>query len=379
MDFIKSQPCYGSGNPWAAEWCDTVFACEQAGVYCPDDMTFGYNGTQSRYIDSVGFHADWADAIHVYAHALHDLILSRCPSAFVYKYLLHDCVEGSILLTYMKKVTFFGNTGEIEFTEEGDRKGEYLLAQVNVQESGEALKVIVGKWSMLTGNLTIYDDKLWWERHVDGTREHEEAPDPVPESVCSQPCQEREYPQRLELPCCWECRKCRENERLLENNTGCETCDPFTWPDDVIVTRCVELNPVYLRPFTAVGLALLCLASILLLYSGGTFGIIVKHSNRKLIKACSRDLSLMILCGSLLACVISFVFVARPSVYVCTVRSVGFHLAISLIYAPQLVKSIRIYRIFAAGRKGNSRPSLISNSVQMMFTVAILVTQVYIL
>ncbi len=373
LEFIKSQPCYGSANPWAAAWCDHNFACYRHDIYCPDDMTFGYNDTQD--FRDIWYSADWGDAVYVYAHALHDLISSRCPLAFADKGVLRDCITGPLLLGYMKNVTFLGNIGHIEFTEHGDRKGEYVIAQIQVPVNGQPTSVNVGRWSMLTDSLTIDEDKLTWKAPKEDWGLWNNT-DEVPESVCSKPCKAREYPQRLELPCCWECRKCRENERLLENHTGCETCDPFTWPDDVVVTRCVELEPVYLQPLSAVGLTLLCLTSTVLVFSAVTSAIIIKHSKRKLIKACSRDLSLVILFGTLTACLVSFVFVLRPAASVCVVRSFGFHLAISLIYAPLAVKSVRIYRIFDAGRKGNTRPALTSNKIQMIFTLAILAVQV---
>ena len=69
--------------------------------------------------------------------------------------------------------------------------------------------------------MDIHYDKLNWSAFGNEL---------VPESVCSMPCKTKEYCVQKELICCWECRQCRKNEIIVDQER-CEQCDLTTWPD----------------------------------------------------------------------------------------------------------------------------------------------------
>ena len=68
------------------------------------------------------------------------------------------------------------------------------------------------------------------------------------------------YSQK-ELPCCWECKTCRNNE-IIVNGTRCQQCNLTTWPDDVTATQCLPIAATYLRWTDTLSVALLVLTLI---------------------------------------------------------------------------------------------------------------------
>ena len=80
----------------------------------------------------------------------------------------------------------------------------------------------------------------WWVDLTWGTLDI--IPDTgFPESVCAKPCGAGEFYIQGELPCCWECSRCRDNEYVTENGTSCEVCDILTWPDNISYTSCLQV------------------------------------------------------------------------------------------------------------------------------------------
>ena len=73
-------------------------------------------------------------------------------------------------------------------------------------------------------------------------------------SVCAFPCQRNEYIVSGEVSCCWTCQRCRSNEVVSANRTGCDLCPEFSWPD-ANGTSCRPIEPTYLgvsHPISAV-------------------------------------------------------------------------------------------------------------------------------
>ena len=103
--------------------------------------------------------------------------------------------------------------------------------------------------------------------------------------------------------------------------------------------------------------------------------------NRKatLIRASSKELNAIILMGISVAYVSVFFYLIKPSKWSCLLRHAGFNFAVSLIYAPILTKTNRVYRIFSAGKRGVKRPAFISNGVQMKLTCFLVGLQVFFL
>ena len=231
----------------------------------------------------------------------------------------------------------------------------------------------VGSWSRLDGKIEIDSTGVIWP----GERKVGEE---TLTSTCSTPCGPRESTIPSDVPCCWECRACKKNEILPPNKTICEECEVLTWPDPDIDSLCTRIYPTYLCLCRGdwIGVALAALAGLGILIGALVTVAFLSYKRHKLIKATGRELSLVILLGVLLANVDVYLLITKPEAILCPARDVMFHLSITVLYAPLLLKTIRIYRIFVGGGKGKSRVRFISSGVQMIFLALLIATQVII-
>ncbi|ELU06483.1 hypothetical protein CAPTEDRAFT_99819 [Capitella teleta] len=317
-------------------------------------------------------------SVYVYAHAMHQMIAERCPEQFdkVNKSKLRSCIDSSQLFNYMVKVNFTSLGVHVMFDQNGDTLGSYILMHWTANAEGVLERLEVGKWDKLTGELNLNLSAIDWTF----LKKYEYFPTNdsefyVPESVCSKPCKERQYYHYQEVSCCWECRECRSNERLAQNKTTCEVCPDFTWPDTPY--ECSPIQPFYLRvsdsilaqillPLGIIGIGLTLLTS----------GALYYYRHHRLIRSTSRELSAVILVGALVCAASIHAFLLKPSVETCLLRLLGFHYGVNLLYSPLMVKTIRIYRIFSAGKRSVRRPRFISSGAQMVFTAVLVLLQV---
>ena len=181
------------------------------------------------------------------------------------------------------------------------------------------------------------------------------------------------------MPCCWDCVTCRSDEILINNATACQSCPELTWPDDGTSTLCLPIPPYVFNTASPIAKVLVVTAAIVLMIIVVATSIFVAYRSTKIVKATSFYHSLMILVSAALACVDVFIICQLPLTDVnCTVGFGIFHLSVCSIYAPLLIKNIRVYRIFAAGKKGLRRPKFINGKIQLLFITLIVSVQVHI-
>jgi hypothetical protein len=80
--------------------------------------------------------------------------------------------------------------------------------------------------------------------------------------------------------------------------------------------------------------------------------------------------------GILLANLTVIGYSLKPTDKICALREIGFHISISLLYSPLLVKTQRIYRIFAAAKSSVRMPPCVSGSSQLTLTATLIFCQV---
>ena len=365
-------PSNSSGNPWMSALWEMYYKCEWNNSTVPCEQ---YQYKPIVEFPVTEYASKQYDGAWVYAYALHSLVEDLCPHVFQNISLLKDCFDPELFLSHMKNVTFEGMSGKIKFDESGDMIGEYDLFQYvyNTSEGyGDNFKI--GKWDKSTEDLIIHDDKVSW--HMFSTRpEAHTVVAGIPESVCSKPCKDNEYAVQKELKCCWECMRCRENE-IIVNDSGCAVCPENTWPKENDVTVCEVINPSYMRTGDIIPICLLSLAFI------GIVGLVIvaftfyKNRNTKLIKASGKELMSIIACGAMTAYLTILAFVSRPTTVLCHLSHIGFNVSVTLIYAPLMLKTNRVYRIFTNGKKGTKALRFTSSSGQLTLTAVFVMLQV---
>ena len=357
-------------NPWLHQLWEREFGCtfntSQVGVTLCTDITSifqlpGYQATNNSAL--------FMDTILTFAYAVENLVHDKCPEGVVQKHLLRSCVSGKLLLAYMKNLTFEGASGTIQFDESGDAYGKYRILQL--QESSGIYEVFtVGYWDKLSESLTNMTENPYWGNRSD-TINHV-----IPESVCSKPCLSNEFIIPQELKCCWECRKCRDNEIVVKNRSSCEKCPELKWPDQTEFSRCVDIKPTYIEAHSPTAIVCLSLAIIGLVTCVFVIAVFVKNQHEKLIKATSRELSFITLFGVMMSYLSVTCIILPPSPPLCIAGRIGFIMSFAVVYAPLLTKTSRIYRIFSAAKHGKQRPRFISSKLQIIFSSILIGIQV---
>ena len=156
----------------------------------------------------------------------------------------------------MKNVSFSGATGRIKFDNNGDMIGAYDILQYILRDSISEY-VPVGFWSKDADKLVMYDERVQ-QYNPQKSLNKEEKVAGIPKSVCSEPCLPKQYKNQKELPCCWECLHCRENEIIIKGSK-CKQCETFTWPDEAEATKCDNISPSSMKVGDPLAISLLVL------------------------------------------------------------------------------------------------------------------------
>ena len=230
-------------NPWFMEAWQLTKGCSYVPINnsilnCGDIEDEPFNGR-----DSHAFLASTKDAIDTFVYALDRLIKEQCPELLATPTLVKECINGEELLQYIRESYFPGTNWNVAFDESGDVLGNYVFRQYFSNRT--PLHELVAVWENQNNDITVYSNKLDLSNFLVNeadARIHKNSMD-VPDSVCSYPCEARQYQQQRELVCCWDCMSCRNNEIINADRDGCEKCPELMWPDEETATYCVEIEP----------------------------------------------------------------------------------------------------------------------------------------
>ena len=378
-DYLRGLSWRNSTNPWLHLVFESLYNCSWPDG--DDDVERAHNNDDTRHscrqydtLEQVT-HPHWsapvrqADGFLVYAKALHSLIEDHCPEMFqkIGQKNFDRCISGSLLLDYMKNVSFVGHCGYVMF----DRKGDLKLNTVVIQMKRDAPEghQVVGEWDSRLNSLRVNGTALDWGEVWNLARTGVQ-------SVCSQPCGVGQVYQLRKVVCCWDCIPCRDNEITVRNSSGCESCPDFMWPDGGTRLRCWPVEPYYLRADSVTGATVIALSAFGALLSLVFIVVYLAKAGERLLKASSKKLSILTLVGCMLTSVMAASFVSRPDMTGCRLRLGGFHLGVCVMYSPLVAKTSRLYRIFRAGKTGTSQPRFVSNKAQLVLTATIIVIQV---
>ena len=318
------------------------------------------------------------DVVFLYAKGIEKAIQNDCSTIPIEdKAALRKCVRGWTLIKNLKNVEHEG-TIKIKIDENGDAYARWVMYQ-NQIVNGRRENILVGSYDELEEpKLKLFFDKIDWTPFEGLSTQVLSVDDKnftTPQSVCSKPCTTREYYVQQELPCCWDCRTCHVNEIII-NKTLCEPCPFGQWPDEDTATECIVIEKTYLKLNYWVTLFLIAVSIFGLLFTLYTSVFYVLNREKKIIKATSRELCSIILCGLSVAYIAAMFYLIKPVYWSCLVNRHGFNLAVALIYAPLLIKTNRIYRIFKATQKGIKSAKFIDSNTQILLSLLLILLQV---
>ncbi|XP_034248278.1 metabotropic glutamate receptor 2-like [Thrips palmi] len=376
--FLNLSPDNNKRNPWFVEFWEDHFHCR-----FPNSSLTPYNGHYNRSCsakekltrENTVFENQLqfvSDAVMAFAHALNEMHKQLCSGRGLCDAM--KPIDGSRLLRSLRRVNFTGLSGDqFKFDSQGDGPARYNIIHFKQVAPKVYRWVPVGEYS--EGNLRLDMSAVQFKM---------ESP-PVPESVCSLPCDQGQAKKYVEGDiCCWHCFNCTQYQiRAPLDETLCQMCQMGTVPD-ANKTHCQEIPEVFLRPDSGWAIGAMSFSScgiLLTLFVGGVF---LRHHETPVVRAAGRELSYVLLTGIMLCYCVTFALVLRPTNVVCGVQRFGAGFCFTVVYAALLTKTNRIARIFKAGTRTAKRPSFISPKSQLLIcfflvTVQVLVNVVWIM
>ena len=303
------------------------------------------------------------NAVEAIACALRRSILETCPKR------QHSCIQSKLYTSYAFQ------EGVVKYLKRGQSSCKELSNSVNINKhryynrdflilnfDGSKYRE-VGFWKYnLTkrdGRLTLSIDKINW---MDGQK---------PVSMCSLPCNkgERKVLSSNNNICCFTCQKCTHSQ-VLRNNT-CVECGFYERAHQIDQT-CKPLPTVFIKMNDVVGSTILFGCSFGIFTNTAIFVIFFKFRNSRIVKASSRELSLIIIFFLYICFSSPVVFLVKPSKIVCGLQRFIVGLSLTGCYTPLMLKTNRIHRIFKASKTSVTKPMLVGSMSQILICLGLI-------
>ena len=360
------------GSPWVHEYfrrfvCTQNSSTTSEGNCVNESLSIADYTEYRQYL----FVPAVINAVYAFSHALHNMSVAKCNKTLCSEMLdqSRQRINGELLLEHLQNVTFTGSSEEtVAFNSNQDlRNGHYNIYNVQPVATGNGPSnfdyVKVGSWA--NGILNLNISSIWWNTGS------------PPLSVCSPPCNYGYFEQRItgEPDCCWTCEPCTDTQ--ISDGKTCSSCPKGQSPN-AQQSACEELATVFLDwvdPFALVLLIASFLGAVMTIIFMATF---VAFRKTRVIKATSRELSAVFLCGTLICYLLPLVYIGRPHVVSCAIRRYGVWVCLSLCFGAILLKLIRIYRIFINRKVAKKKPFFIDWKSQLVFIGIIVAFQILI-
>ena len=339
-------------------WFDEIFAafasCNSSTCDQNANITSLPNYAQDNFVSPM------VDAVYVFANALHNYLEENCNFTSGWTWVNQRCpgqrreLSGSTMLEYLQRVDFVSPlTGNrIAFDPTGSAAGNYeiLNYQANISNGvAEYGYLRVGTWSNSRINSSEpleFFNNVTLQFRLDNSTSIVYQP---PVTQCGS-CVQGEYLRQVDS-CCGICEPCLgRNYSDDPTAPSCKTCpmSNFTWGNNPTEgsSGCVPIPETYLRFNHPWSIILMILAILGLLSVVTATVIFAIYWNTPVIKSSGREQMVILLIGISLSFTMAFIFISPPVLGVCVVRSIGFWLALPLMFGALLVKIVRVARIF---------------------------------
>ncbi|KAL2093694.1 hypothetical protein ACEWY4_011006 [Coilia grayii] len=370
--FMRLRPENNARNPWYRDFWEQKFQCSLAGGASSSLGVSPRPCEHNLSVDESNFEPESkimfvVNAVYALAHALHRMQRALCSNTTLLCDAMRSLDGRKLYRDFLLNVSFRapfsppGTESVVKFDAYGDGMGRYNIYNYQRLPGGDRYSYVqVGEWAE---TLTLNDAMIGWPRSG-----------AVPTSQCSDPCARNEM-KKMQAGeyCCWICTPCEAYEYLPDEFT-CAPCPPGQWPTDDL-SGCYDLPEDYImwEDAWAIGpITIACLGFVCTLLVVGVF---VRHNDTPLVKASGRELCYILLLGVFMSYTMTFVFIAKPSPAVCTLRRLGLGTSFAVCYSALLTKTNRISRIFNGVKDGAQRPRFISPSSQVFICLSLISVQ----
>nr|CAD7401917.1 unnamed protein product [Timema cristinae] len=198
-----------------------------------------------------------------------------------------------------------------------------------------------------------------------------------PKSTCTQSCEVHQIKVReTDDTCCWQCRSCGEFQRK-SNDHKCSECPSGTRPNpDHSV--CADIPEEFIDFHDPWAIGAMAVASLGVLLTVFVALIFWTYSDTPVIKASGRELSYLLLLGTLASFCMTFVIVSRPTSFTCGLTRFFLGFCYTLCYAAIVTKTNRIARIFNNTAHSPHKTRYTSPQSQLVITALLTLVEVVI-
>ncbi len=163
-----------------------------------------------------------------------------------------------------------------------------------------------------------------------------------PDSICSAPCAVGLMKKYVEgESCCWTCHECGMYEHLdPTDDTRCIPCPLGTLPDEQHLD-CLPLPEEYLRPSSHWAIGAIAFALCGIITNVGVLAVFLKYNDTPVVRASGRELSYVLLLGTLSCYLVTFLLVVRPTDAICALQEFSIGTCFSVVYGALLTKTNR--------------------------------------
>ena len=252
------------------------------------------------------------DAVYVFAHALHSLLVATCGE--VTRGTCPQFIEAAQtdLINHLESVNF-SDVDNFPFKfEGGTHDGPPRYSIISYMENGEGFDwKEVGTYQ----NGTIRNLDSEFERTV-RSRSVEKNFVKCDQKSCDK--DEIKIPDGFNDGCCWHCQACHDNE-YVKSEFECADCMVEMIRNASNPKDCILAPEIYLDYTNPWALGALFFAGTGLLMTTIASGVLWRYWNTPVVRACSRELSCVLIIGTFLSFSTTFIIVAKPSDFTCGV------------------------------------------------------------
>ncbi|CAB4063751.1 GRM8 [Lepeophtheirus salmonis] len=295
-------------NPWFREFWSHHFRCSFPDQPRSPDRSVCTGNEKLSNHEQEGLVPFVVDATYAMANALHTMIVDTCGNSTLCPEVLPS-PPGAELLKYIRNVSFTSiqgdQIGDVKFNKDGDRIGRYSIFQYQRVKGGSGgykygQGVLRKSWKQELA-LEIY--RMYWPNV---TKHHS-----PPKSVCSSPCMEGHV------------KSFYDSVRLEEDQ--CYQC-PTGYVPNLLKNQCLKLDAEILHWDSPWAFFPILFSSLGIAITLEVVVVFMVYNRTSVIMASGRELSYVLLGGILASYTMTFVILAEPTVFNCTILRLGLGL-----------------------------------------------------
>ncbi|XP_077773955.1 vomeronasal type-2 receptor 26-like [Podarcis muralis] len=360
--FLQSIKTDGiKGNGFLKDFWEQAFDCDFSNPNVPMDTSEQCTGEERLEslpdplfeMGMTGHSYSIYNAVHVVAHALHDIYLTRSkPRAMMGHNIfeLHDLRPWQ-LHPFLHGISFNNSAGEtLSFTTKKEIGGGFDTMNMVIFPNKSFLRVKVGEVDDTAPEgkkFIIHEDMIMW---------HPGFNQVMPISVCNEHCPPGHQKKRKEGEkfCCYDCAPCPEGKISDQNDMDdCFRCPEDQYPNKM-KSQCIFKTLSFLSYKEPFGIGLASIALSFSLLTTLVLGTFVKHKDTAIVKANNQALTYTLLVSLLLCFLSSLLFLGRPGKVTCILRQPAFGMIFSMAVSCMLAKTITVVVAFMATKPGSS-------------------------